>query len=157
MPGPRPDATAMAAAVRDGTTTAEELVVAAFERIDARDGEVNAFTVVLREEALTDRARDAGARFVAGLREIQQRHPVIGDVRGRGLMIGIELVRDAARTPAPDLAKKLELEVLKRGALISTTGAHGNVLRITPPLVIAPEQVEQALAIIAEAVAALGA
>jgi Asp-tRNA(Asn)/Glu-tRNA(Gln) amidotransferase A subunit family amidase len=51
------DATAMAAAVRDGTTTAEALVVAALERIDTWDGEVNAFTVVLREEALA-RARD---------------------------------------------------------------------------------------------------
>ena len=80
---------------------------------------------------------------------------MIGDVRGRGLMIGLELVRDANRTPAPELAKELEREVLKRGALISTTGAAGNVLRITPPLVITPEQVERALRIIAESVATL--
>jgi 4-aminobutyrate aminotransferase-like enzyme len=110
---------------------------------------------ILREESLKDRAREAGASFMEGLKAIQRKFPVIGDVRGRGLMIGIELVRDANRTPAPDLAKALEKEVLKRGALISTTGAHGNVLRITPPLVITPGQVERALKIIAESVAAL--
>jgi 4-aminobutyrate aminotransferase-like enzyme len=110
---------------------------------------------ILREESLKDRAREAGASFMEGLKAIQRKFPVIGDVRGRGLMIGIELVRDANRTPAPDLAKALEKEVLKRGALISTTGAHGNVLRITPPLVITPGQVERALKIIAESMAAL--
>lgn len=110
---------------------------------------------ILRQESLKDRAREAGASFMEGLKAIQGKFPVIGDVRGRGLMIGIELVRDAHRTPAPDLAKALEMEVLKRGALISTTGAHGNVLRITPPLVITPGQVERALKIIAESVAAL--
>jgi 4-aminobutyrate aminotransferase-like enzyme len=79
---------------------------------------------ILREESLKDRAREAGASFMEGLKAIQRKFPVIGDVRGRGLMIGIELVRDANRTPAPDLAKALEKEVLKRGALISTTGAQ---------------------------------
>ena len=110
---------------------------------------------ILRDEALKDAARATGAQFLAGLKAIQKRFPVIGDVRGRGLMIGFELVRDANRTPAPDLAKALEREVLKRGALISTTGAHGNVLRITPPLVITVKQVERALTIIEESVAAL--
>jgi len=110
---------------------------------------------ILRDEGLKDKARERGAQFLAGLREIQKSFPVIGDVRGRGLMIGLELVRDANRTPAPDLAKALEREVLKRGALISTTGAFGNTLRITPPLVITPSQVERALKIIEESVAAL--
>lgn len=110
---------------------------------------------ILQDESLKDRARDAGAAFLEGLKAIQQRFPVIGDVRGRGLMIGIEIVRDANRTPAPELAKALEKEVLQRGALISTTGAHGNTLRVTPPLVITPAQVDRALKIISQAVAAL--
>jgi 4-aminobutyrate aminotransferase / (S)-3-amino-2-methylpropionate transaminase / 5-aminovalerate transaminase len=110
---------------------------------------------ILRDEALKDKARETGAQFLEGLRAIQKRFPVIGDVRGRGLMIGFELVRDANRTPAPDLAKALEREVLKRGALISTTGANGNTLRITPPLVISADQVERALGIISESVASL--
>jgi len=110
---------------------------------------------ILRDEGLKENARQAGAQFLAGLREIQKRHPVVGDVRGRGLMIGVELVRDASRTPAPELAKALEREVLARGALISTTGAHGCVLRITPPLVITAAQVERALRIVADSLAAL--
>jgi len=110
---------------------------------------------ILRDEALTDNAREHGARFLDGLKALKARFPVIGDVRGRGLMIGFELVRDANRTPAPDLAKALEREVLKRGALISTTGAYGNTLRITPPLVITADQVDRALRIIADALAAL--
>lgn len=112
---------------------------------------------IMKEEKLKERARDAGAQFMEGLKAIQGRHHIIGDVRGRGLMIGIEMVKDANRTPAPDLAKALEKEVLKRGALISTTGAFGNTLRITPPLVITPQQVERALLIIEEAVAAVAA
>lgn len=107
---------------------------------------------VLRDEGLKEKARDRGAQFLAGLREIQTRYPMIGDVRGRGLMIGLELVRNGSQTPAPDLAKALELEILKRGALISTTGVYGNTLRITPPLVITEAQVERALEIISEAV-----
>lgn len=110
---------------------------------------------ILEKESLKDRAREAGDAFLEGLKAIQRRFPVIGDVRGRGLMIGFELVRDENRTPAPELAKALELEILKRGALISTTGVYGNTLRITPPLVITPVQVERALKIIGEAVAAL--
>jgi len=110
---------------------------------------------ILREESLKERARELGARFLEGLRSMQKRFPFVGDVRGRGLMIGIELVRGPDATPAADLAKALELEVLKRGALISTTGANGNVLRITPPLVIEEAQVERAIAIIGDALAAL--
>ena len=112
---------------------------------------------ILRDEALKDRAREHGAAFLEGLRSLQKRFPIVGDVRGRGLMIGFELVRDPGRAPAPDLAKALEREVLKRGALISTTGAFGNVLRITPPLVIEASQVERAIGIIGQALAALKA
>jgi len=110
---------------------------------------------ILRDESLTERARDMGARFLEGLKPMQKRFPFLGDVRGRGLMIGIELVRGPGRAPAADLAKALEHEVLKRGALISTTGAYGNVLRITPPLVIEEGQVERAIGIIADALAAI--
>ncbi|MEP7246643.1 MAG: aspartate aminotransferase family protein [Gammaproteobacteria bacterium] len=112
---------------------------------------------ILRDEALKDRARERGAQFMEGLRSLQKRFPALGDVRGRGLMIGIEMVRGSDRAPAPDLAKALEREVLKRGALISTTGAYGNVLRITPPLVIESNQVERAIGIIGEALSAIPA
>lgn len=110
---------------------------------------------ILHEEGLKENARRAGAQFLEGLQSIKKRFPIVGDVRGRGLMIGVELVRDAKRTPAPELAKALEREVLARGALISTTGAYGCVLRITPPLMITPEQVERALRIVGDSLAAL--
>jgi 4-aminobutyrate aminotransferase-like enzyme len=100
---------------------------------------------ILREENLAENARRAGEQFMAGLKALKARFPIVGDVRGRGLMIGIEIVRDANRTPAPELAKALERETLARGALISTTGAYGCVLRITPPLVITARQVDKAL------------
>lgn len=112
---------------------------------------------ILRDEGLKDKARVAGEQFLEGLRAIQKRHAIVGDVRGRGLMIGIEIVKDQNRTPSPDLAKKLEREVLKRGALISASGAYGNVLRITPPLVISADQVERAVKIFDEALGAVGA
>jgi 4-aminobutyrate aminotransferase-like enzyme len=112
---------------------------------------------ILKEEALKDRARERGAQFLEGLRSLQKRFPSLGDVRGRGLMIGLEMVRGADRAPAADLAKALEREVLKRGVLMSTTGAYGNVLRITPPLVIDARQVERALGVIGESLAALAA
>jgi 4-aminobutyrate aminotransferase len=103
---------------------------------------------ILREQSLAEGARQLGAQFLDGLGRLASRHPVIGDVRGRGLLIGIEIVRDAARTPDPALAKRIELETVKHGALISTTGVHGNTLRITPPLVINSGQVERALGIL---------
>ncbi|MFG1357957.1 aspartate aminotransferase family protein [Xanthobacter pseudotagetidis] len=100
---------------------------------------------VLRKENLAERAKAAGAQFLEGLRAFKKKFPILGDARGLGLMIGMEIVADDNRTPAPKLAKQLEAEALKNGVLISTTGVFGNTLRVTPPLVITPQQVDQAL------------
>lgn len=100
---------------------------------------------ILARERLADGAKTLGAQFMTGLRDLAKRHPIIGEVRGRGLMIGIEITRADGRTPAADLAKKIELEMVTEGALISTTGAFGNTLRVTPPLVITSQQVDRAL------------
>jgi len=70
---------------------------------------------------------------------------VIGDVRGKGLFIAIEIVEPGSLAPDARLAKELSNEALKEGLLLSATGAHGNNLRITPPLVITPDQVERSL------------
>lgn len=102
---------------------------------------------VLQEERLADNAKEKGEQFMAGLRALAGRYPIVGDVRGRGLMIAIEIVRDQAKTPAADLAKEIERASVEEGALISTTGVNGNILRITPPLVITAGQVERALSI----------
>jgi 4-aminobutyrate aminotransferase-like enzyme len=99
----------------------------------------------LREECLADCARERGAQFMAGLKRLAEKFPIIGDVRGRGLMIAIEMVSDHNRTPAPELAKRFEVAAIAEGVLISTTGVNGNVLRITPPLVITSGQIDKAL------------
>ena len=103
---------------------------------------------ILEQESLADNAAALGEQFMQGLNGLAKRYPILGDVRGRGLMIGMEIVKDDAKTPAPELAKAIERETVKEGALISTTGALGNTLRITPPLVISETQVDKALAIL---------
>jgi 4-aminobutyrate aminotransferase-like enzyme len=87
---------------------------------------------------------------MAGLSALQKKFPVIGEVRGKGLFIGMEIIADAKRTPDAKLAKALTNEALNQGLIISATGAYGNNLRITPPLVITPGQVERALAALGE-------
>jgi 4-aminobutyrate aminotransferase-like enzyme len=90
---------------------------------------------VIRDERLQDRARDVGARLLGGLRDLASRHALIGDVRGLGLFVGVELVRDrttleAAGTEAGLVANRMR----DRGVLVSTDGPFHNVLKIKPPL-----------------------
>ena len=81
------------------------------------------------------RARRPSAIGCAPLSRAGSRHEAIGDVRGRGLMTGVELVHDrASREPAGDLATRVKDEMAERGVLIGTTGRHGNTLKIRPPL-----------------------
>jgi 4-aminobutyrate aminotransferase-like enzyme len=99
---------------------------------------------VLGTERLLERARVAGKQFMDRLRAASERYPILGEVRGKGLMIGLEIVRPADKAPAPDVAKRLEARIVKHGALISTTGVNANILRITPPLVITDVQIARA-------------
>jgi 4-aminobutyrate aminotransferase / (S)-3-amino-2-methylpropionate transaminase / 5-aminovalerate transaminase len=100
---------------------------------------------ILKNERLEEQASQRGEQFMTGLRELSQRYPVIGEVRGMGLFIAMEIVKDNSRTPDAKLAKDISNEALKEGLLLSSTGAYGNNLRITPPLVITPTQVDKAL------------
>ena len=106
----------------------------------------------LVEEDIPARASRAGARFMAGLREVMATSPVIGDVRGAGLAIGLELVTDK-ETNAPDaaLAAKVVYRAFELGAVVHYVG--GNTLEITPPLIISDEEVDMALDILARAIA----
>jgi 4-aminobutyrate aminotransferase-like enzyme/Ser/Thr protein kinase RdoA (MazF antagonist) len=91
---------------------------------------------VIADEQLQANARTVGARLLAGLGALMERHPLIGDVRGLGLFIGVELVRDrAALTPATDQAAYVANRMRERGVLLSTDGPFHNVLKIKPPLV----------------------
>lgn len=90
---------------------------------------------VIRDERLQARARHRGDRLLDGLRRLQDRHPLIGDVRGEGLFIGVELSLDD-REPATAQAAAVKEAVKARGVLISTDGPDDNVLKIKPPLVL---------------------
>jgi 4-aminobutyrate aminotransferase len=90
-----------------------------------------------------------GERLLAGLHKLQERYPAIGDVRGRGLMIGIEFVKDrTTKEPDPDLVERLVQGAFKRGLLL--LGAGKSALRLAPPLVVDEYDVDTGLAILDE-------
>jgi 4-aminobutyrate aminotransferase-like enzyme len=91
---------------------------------------------VVEEEGLREHARVTGERLRAGFLELATRHEAIGDVRGMGLFVGLELVRDReTREPDADLARDLANRAAERGVLLSTDGPFHNVMKIKPPLV----------------------
>ncbi|HEX5575921.1 MAG TPA: aminotransferase class III-fold pyridoxal phosphate-dependent enzyme, partial [Gemmatimonadales bacterium] len=101
---------------------------------------------VIEEEGLQENARTLGSRLLRGLRRLQEEHAIVGEARGMGLMLGLELVSDrATRTPA----KTQTLEVLEAaremGVLLGKGGLEGNVLRIKPPMCITADDVDFAL------------
>lgn len=90
---------------------------------------------VIEEEGLQERALRVGERLLAGLRELGERHPLIGEVRGRGLFVGVELVRDRdKREPAGRHASYVVERMRDHGILLSTDGPDHNVVKIKPPL-----------------------
>jgi 4-aminobutyrate aminotransferase-like enzyme len=110
---------------------------------------------VIEEEGLREHARVTGEQLMAGLRQIAARHDAIGDVRGLGLFVGIELVRDSeTREPDAALARELANRAAERGVLLSTDGPDHNVMKIKPPLVFsaadADRLVETVDAVLAE-------
>jgi 4-aminobutyrate aminotransferase-like enzyme len=97
-----------------------------------------------------------GARLREGLEALWNKYPLIGDVRGKGLMQGMEFVSDrASKEPAPQAVAQLFEETRARGLLIGKGGLYGNVIRISPPLTATTEQVDEALAILDHALAAV--
>ena len=114
---------------------------------------------VILDDKLTDNAAALGAALREGLDALKQRHRVVGDVRGRGLMLGVELVRDEPagdRTPNAEGTLRVLEETKKRGLLVGRGGLHGNVVRVAPPLVVSRRDVDDALTILRESFAALG-
>ena len=102
---------------------------------------------VIEEEGLQAHAAEVGTHLKAGLVSLADRHPMIGDVRGLGLFLGIELVREAeSLTPAPREAAETVERMKGRGILLSTDGPLENVIKIKPPLVFSRENADELLA-----------
>ncbi len=107
----------------------------------------------IREENMLENATQRGAQLSAGLRHLQEEYPVLGDVRGLGLMIGVEF-RDAAGQPDKKTAKAVSAGCLERGLMLLTCGPWDNTVRWIPPLVVTPAQIDQSLSIFADALRA---
>jgi alanine-glyoxylate transaminase / (R)-3-amino-2-methylpropionate-pyruvate transaminase len=99
---------------------------------------------VIEEENLVENARTMGQRLRAGLEGLKDKYPVIGDVRGMGLMQGLELVEEN-KNPSPESVCRLFELTKAQGLLIGKGGLMGNVIRITPPLNVTKDQVDEAL------------
>ncbi|MFJ4651696.1 4-aminobutyrate--2-oxoglutarate transaminase [Nocardia sp. NPDC088792] len=105
---------------------------------------------VMRELDLPARAREIEAAVMPKLHALAAETGVIGDVRGRGAMIAIELVRPGTSEPDPVLTKAVAAEALSRGVVLLTCGTYGNVIRLLPPLVISDELLADGLSVLAD-------
>ena len=111
---------------------------------------------VVEKQDLIANCKRQGETMMAGLRDLAKTYQAIGDVRGKGLMIGVELVSDRAKkTIAPDLATKMLEEMRKRKVLIGKGGRYGNVLRIQPPFIFTADDVREFLDAFKESMAAI--
>jgi 4-aminobutyrate aminotransferase-like enzyme/Ser/Thr protein kinase RdoA (MazF antagonist) len=112
---------------------------------------------VLEEEDLMRHAAEVGAHLQARLRTLSERHQLIGDVRGRGLLIGVELVRDrSTKSPAKREADEVMNGMRERGVLIGSSGPGSNVLKIRPPLVVSTRDADLIAGTLDETLASLG-
>jgi alanine-glyoxylate transaminase/(R)-3-amino-2-methylpropionate-pyruvate transaminase len=98
---------------------------------------------VIDRENLQQACRERGAQLLAGLERLMARHPIIGDVRGKGLMVALELVKDRkTKEPAREATAQVFERIKELGALVGKGGLFGNTIRITPPMCIKKEDIE---------------
>ena len=108
----------------------------------------------LQEHDLQANARTVGARLAAGLRGLAAGNPAIGDVRGKGLMLAVELVEPGSGAPDAAAAARAQEAARRGGLLVGKGGLYGNVLRIAPPLVLTEAEADEGLEVLAAALAA---
>jgi 2,2-dialkylglycine decarboxylase (pyruvate) len=111
--------------------------------------------IVLRDR-LAERAATAGARLLAGLGELRERYDCVGDVRGRGLLVGLEIVADKdSKKPAPELGAAITQRCFELGLSMNITALRGmgGVFRIAPPLTISDDELDLGLSILDQAIA----
>jgi len=113
---------------------------------------------IIDEEGIQENCRARGKEFRAGLDKLKRSYPIIGDVRGMGLMLGVELVTDrATREPAKAQSAEIMEATREAGLLIGKGGLDGNVLRVKPPMIITAADVEFALDVLDRSFAAVSA
>ncbi len=114
---------------------------------------------VLQREKLAERAQELGSYLKCGLKKLQERFECVGDVRGRGLLLGVEIVADReSRTPAPDLGASISRRCLELGLSMNIVQLPGlgGVFRIAPPLTVTISEIDSGLAILEQALKECG-
>ncbi|MDH3475805.1 MAG: aminotransferase class III-fold pyridoxal phosphate-dependent enzyme, partial [Rhodospirillales bacterium] len=110
---------------------------------------------IIEDEGLVAQAAALGARALQRLHDLKDRHGLVGDVRGRGLLLGVELVRDRdSKEPANDAAEDVLYRALDKG--LNFKISMGNVLTLSPPLVVSQDELDRALDILDACLADLG-
>jgi 2,2-dialkylglycine decarboxylase (pyruvate) len=112
---------------------------------------------IVTRDGLPERAREAGTRLRSGLEALMQRHECVGDVRGHGLLIGMEIVKDRrSRAPDNERGQAITDMCLKLGLSmnIARIPGQGAVFRIAPPLTVSDEEIDLGLAIFDDAISA---
>lgn len=105
------------------------------------------------ENDLLAHAKRMGERILNGLRDLAKSSKYIGEVRGKGLMVGVEFVKDKeSKKPWKEIVDKIQIECFKRGLIVWKAGHYGNILRLLPPLVVTEELVDKGLEIISDTV-----
>jgi 4-aminobutyrate aminotransferase len=115
---------------------------------------------VIEDEGLVANARDRGAQLLDGLHGLAAARPAIGDVRGLGYMVAMEFVKPGVgdgRVPDPELTSRVIAEALDRRLITLSAGSYSQVTRIIPPLVTTAAEVDAAIRILEESLAAAGA
>ncbi|MBP1860186.1 aminotransferase class III-fold pyridoxal phosphate-dependent enzyme [Rhizobium herbae] len=113
---------------------------------------------VIEGQDLRHNALEIGNYLMAGFRALQERHEVIGDVRGMGLFLGVELVTDRkTKAPATDFARAVSNGARRRGVLMGTEGPHDNVLKMRPPMIFSKRDADHLLAVLEETFEAVAA
>jgi 4-aminobutyrate aminotransferase len=102
---------------------------------------------VIESENLLQNSRSMGRYLKDALEALSQDFKIMGDVRGVGLMIGVEFVKEGSKDPDPDAVKKVREHCLKNGLILISCGSDDQVIRIIPPLIVTKEQVDKALSI----------
>jgi 4-aminobutyrate aminotransferase-like enzyme len=110
----------------------------------------NATLEVMREEGLLANAAKQGDKLTAFFKGLQQKYPAIGDVRGKGLMFAIEVVKPGTREPDAAPAKAFVAEAAKRNTILMGAGSAGNCVRFLPPLMITDSDMEHAFGVFEE-------